>query len=52
MPKAIALATQNRIGIYDCLYLALAEQEQCPIVSADEKLVRMFPSQVISLDSL
>lgn len=52
MPRAISLATANRIGIYDCLYVALCEQEQCQIVSADAKLTRIFPSQVVSLDSL
>ena len=52
MPRAFALSTQNRIGIYDCLYISLSEQEQCQVVSADTKLVMLFPSQVISLDSL
>ena len=29
-----------RIGVYDCLYVALAEQEKCELVTADTTLVR------------
>ena len=29
LPDAVALSLKKRIGIYDCLYIALAEQEQC-----------------------
>ena len=39
VPRAFAIATQHRIGIYDCLYIALAEQEQCELVTSDDKLV-------------
>jgi predicted nucleic acid-binding protein len=28
-----------RVGIYDCLYVALAEREGCDFVTADQKLV-------------
>jgi predicted nucleic acid-binding protein len=28
------------VGVYDCLYVALAEREKCDLVTADEKLVR------------
>ena len=31
---------------------ALAEREQCPLVTADEKLVALFPSHAVSLASL
>jgi len=41
-----------RIGVYDCLYVALAEREQCRVVSADKRLVNVFPSIVVSLDFL
>lgn len=41
----IALATRH--AVYDCVYVALAEQEQCEFVTADDKLVKslksMFP---------
>lgn len=41
-----------RIGVYDCLYVALSEQEQCKVVSADTRLFNTFPNQVIPLSSL
>jgi len=38
--RAYAIASQARIGVYDCLYVALAEREGCELVTADERLVR------------
>jgi predicted nucleic acid-binding protein len=29
-----------KVGVYDCLYVALAEREDCEFVTADDKLVR------------
>jgi len=52
MPRAYALSSQARIGVYDCLYLALAEQEQCQVVTADQRLVSTFPGQVLLLSSI
>jgi predicted nucleic acid-binding protein len=40
MPRAYELSSQWRVGIYDCLYIALAEQEKCALVTADDKLIR------------
>jgi predicted nucleic acid-binding protein len=44
-----------RIGVYDCLYVALAEREGCELVTADDKLIEnlqiLFPF-VVSLASL
>ena|ERR1022692_468057 len=40
LPRAYAISSQARIGVYDCLYVALAEQERCSFVTADDKLVR------------
>jgi predicted nucleic acid-binding protein len=37
--RALELAVDLRHPIYDCLYLALAERERAPIVSADAKLL-------------
>ena len=31
--------SQFRIGVYDCLYVALAEQEKCDLVTADSRLI-------------
>ena len=29
-----------RIGVYDCIYVVLAEQEKCELVTADTTMVR------------
>lgn len=38
--RAFTIASVNRIGVYDCLYVALAEREGCEFVTADDRLVR------------
>jgi predicted nucleic acid-binding protein len=40
MPRAYEISSLLRIGIYDCLYVALAEREKCELVTADDKLVK------------
>jgi predicted nucleic acid-binding protein len=47
MPRAYALSSQERIGIYDCLYVALAEQEHCDLITADDRLIRVFQGNPI-----
>jgi predicted nucleic acid-binding protein len=37
--KALEIAREERRSIYDSLYLALAVQAQCQLITADEKLV-------------
>ena len=43
-----------RIGVYDCLYVALAERKACELVTADLRLVTnlgtLFP--IISFDAM
>lgn len=39
---ALALAIAHNISAYDACYVALAQQLQAPLVTADEKLVRML----------
>jgi predicted nucleic acid-binding protein len=52
---AIAYSSQTRSSVFDCLYLVLAEREQCPLVTADERVVRnlqpTFPF-IVPLSSL
>ena len=43
--RACSIATKARIGVYDCLYVALAEQEKCELVTADDKLVKNLQAQ-------
>lgn len=50
--RAMQLSSAIRVGFYDCIYVALAEHEGCPVVTADERLVNQFKGQVISLSSL
>ena len=55
LPRAYAISSQVRIGVYDCLYVALAEQEQCDFVTADTKLVKNLKAQfpfIVELSSL
>jgi predicted nucleic acid-binding protein len=42
LPKSFAIASRRRIGVYDCLYVALAQQEHCELITADIKLVRVL----------
>ena len=35
LPRAVELSSQSRVGVYDCLYTALAEREGCPLVTAN-----------------
>jgi predicted nucleic acid-binding protein len=39
LPRAIAISSAMQIGVYDCLYVALAERRKCELVTADDRLV-------------
>lgn len=39
MLRALSIATRARIGVYDCVYVALAEQEGCDLITADARLL-------------
>jgi predicted nucleic acid-binding protein len=40
LSRATDIASQMRCGVYDCLYVALAEKVGCELVTADDKLVK------------
>src|SRR5262249_41766533 len=40
IPRAVRVSSSERAGVYDCLYVALAEREGCDLVTADEKLIQ------------
>ena len=40
LARAVEVSISTRQAVYDCIYLALAEQEQCEMVSADDQFVR------------
>ncbi len=44
LPRAIDLSIIYRHAVYDCIYLALAEAENCEMVSADDAFVRKMRS--------
>jgi predicted nucleic acid-binding protein len=45
LPRAYAISSAARVGVYDCLYVALAEREGCELVTADDKLVKNLQPQ-------
>ncbi len=51
-PRAIAISSAVRIGVYDCLYVALAEREGCESVTADDRLVRNLQPRFPFVESL
>lgn len=50
--RATELSSHQRIGVYDCLYLALAEREQCDVLTADKRLKATGHPQVVLLTDL
>lgn len=55
LTRALEIATQFRRTIYDSLYVALAEREQCELVTADQRLLntlRAHFSFIVALSSL
>lgn len=52
LPRAFEISSNLRIGVYDCLYLALGEREQIPLITADQKLLAQKGFAVIDLAGL
>ena len=55
LPRAYELSSQTRQGVYDCLYVALAEREGCELITADSRLIANLQASfpfIRSLDSL
>jgi len=40
LPRAMHLAQSIKHSVYDCVYLALGEQERAPVVTADARFFR------------
>ena len=40
LARATDISSQLRVGVYDCLYVALAERAKAELVTADDKLVK------------
>src|SRR5436305_617717 len=55
LPRAIDISSAMRVGVHDCIYVALAEQEGCEVVTADDRMVNALQKDfafIIALDSL
>lgn len=54
MSRAIELSSQTRAGVYDCIYLLLAEDSNCELLTSDQKLVRAFAgsARIVDLSQL
>lgn len=54
LPRAVELASKKRIGVYDCLYVALAEDLGLQLITADARLVNAFQdlSRIVLLSDL
>ena len=42
LPRAQEISSRYRIGVYDCLYVALAEEQHCPLITADQRLINVL----------
>jgi predicted nucleic acid-binding protein len=52
MPRAYSISSTMRVGVYDCLYVALAEREGCEFVTSDDKLIKNLQSSFPFIKSL
>lgn len=53
LARAVDISSATRIAVTDCIFVALAEQEGCDLVTADDRLVKNLPDYpIISIDSL
>jgi len=52
VPRALVLLSNFRIGLYDCLYIAVAERERCKLLTGDQRLVNTFPALTVPISSL
>ncbi len=54
LARALDISSATRIAVTDCIFVALAELEQCELVTADQRLITNLGTQfpIVSLDSL
>jgi predicted nucleic acid-binding protein len=53
--QAIAVSSQTRVGVFDCMYVALADREGCSFVTADDRIIKNLQPQfpfIVPLSSL
>lgn len=42
LPQATRISSQARVGIYDCLYIVLADEQKCEFMTADDRLLNVL----------
>jgi predicted nucleic acid-binding protein len=52
MARAITLSSTMRVGVFDCVYVTLAERERCEFVTADDRLLRSLQPHITFVRSL
>ena len=53
LQRAVEISSMTRIAVTDCLFVALAERENCDFLTADQRLITNLPGHPIdSLDSV
>ncbi|MBL8826073.1 MAG: type II toxin-antitoxin system VapC family toxin [Planctomycetaceae bacterium] len=50
--RATEISSRMKLGVYDCLYVVLAMDEQSPLVTSDQKLIIKFPDIAINIMAL
>ena len=50
--RAMQLSSKFRLGVFDSLYVALAEEQECLVVTSDKRFLELFPDLTISLHAL
>jgi predicted nucleic acid-binding protein len=48
--QVLRLAERSRCSAYDCEYVALAMDLRVPLITADQQVLRGFPSVALSID--
>ncbi len=52
LPRAFEISSTARHGVYDCLYVALAEREGCELLTADTRLINNLQANFPFITSL
>jgi predicted nucleic acid-binding protein len=55
LPRAYEISSQRRIGVYDGLYVTLAEREGCDLVTSDDHMLKTLQAHfpfIVPLASL
>ena len=48
--RVLELAARSKCTAYDCEYIALAQELNVPLVTADRQLLREFPKTAVSME--